>query len=125
MAGCRRDGRAGRDRRGEDPGRAAAPRPAHGCTAAWCDGRWWRAVDHGSSPRGPGPEPTILPTMSTVRGFRPGDESAIRVIMDAAFDVDRMPAWTRANIEHENSRLPADPSAVLVAEGAGGRGGYG
>jgi mycothiol synthase len=57
--------------------------------------------------------------MSTVRGFMRGDESAIRAIMDAAFDVDRMPGWTRANIEHEISRLPADPFGVLVAEDGG------
>ncbi len=62
--------------------------------------------------------------MASVRGFRRGDESAIRAIMEAAFDVDRMPGWTRANIASEINRLPADPIGVLVAEDAGDVVGY-
>ena len=36
--------------------------------------------------------------------------------MDASFDVDRMPGWTRQEIEVAISRMPADPVGVVVAE---------
>ena len=36
--------------------------------------------------------------------------------MDASFDVDRMPGWTRKDIDVAISRLPADPVGVVVAE---------
>lgn len=36
--------------------------------------------------------------------------------MDASFDVDRMPGWTRKEIEVAISRMPADPVGVVVAE---------
>lgn len=36
--------------------------------------------------------------------------------MDASFEVDRMPGWTRQEIEVAISRMPADPVGVVVAE---------
>lgn len=51
-----------------------------------------------------------------VRQFRRGDEAGIRAVMEASFDVDRMPGWTRQEIEVAISRLPADPVGVVVAE---------
>jgi mycothiol synthase len=62
--------------------------------------------------------------MSIVRDVRPGDEATIRAIMNAAFDVDRMPGWTHADIEIALSRLPADPIGTLVATDGGEVVGY-
>ncbi len=59
-----------------------------------------------------------------VRDFRPGDEAAIRVVMEAAYEVDRMPGWTRAEIEVEISRIPVDPEESLIAEEDGAVVGY-
>lgn len=39
--------------------------------------------------------------------------------MDAAFDVDRIPGWTRTEIDVAVSRMPADPVGVVVAEDDG------
>ena len=47
-----------------------------------------------------------------VRRFRRGDETGIRAVMDASFDVDRMPGSTHQEIEVAISRLPADPVGV-------------
>lgn len=44
--------------------------------------------------------------------------------MDASFDVDRMPGWTRQEIEVAINRLPADPVGVLVADDEGQIVGY-
>ena len=52
---------------------------------------------------------------ATIRDFRPGDEAAIRAVMDAAYLVDHMPGWTRAEIDVEISRIPVDPEETLVA----------
>jgi mycothiol synthase len=59
-----------------------------------------------------------------VRRFRRGDEDGIRAVMDASFDVDRMPGWTRQEIEVAISRMPADPVGVVVAEDEGEIVGY-
>jgi mycothiol synthase len=59
-----------------------------------------------------------------VRRFRGGDETGIRAVMDASFDVDRMPGWTHQEIEVAISRLPADPVGVVVAEDEGEIVGY-
>jgi mycothiol synthase len=59
-----------------------------------------------------------------VRRFRGGDETGIRAVMDASFDVDRMPGWTHQEIEAAISRLPADPVGVVVAEEDGEIVGY-
>ena len=44
--------------------------------------------------------------------------------MDASFDVDRMPGWTRKEIDVAISRLPADPVGCVVAEDGGAIVGY-
>jgi mycothiol synthase len=62
--------------------------------------------------------------MASVRRFRRGDEAGIRAVMDASFDHDRMPGWSRKDIEVAISRLPADPVGVVVAEDEGGIVGY-
>lgn len=62
--------------------------------------------------------------MAVVRDFSPGDEVAIRSIMQAAYAADGMPGWSQAQLELELSRLPADPSGVLIAEDAGTVVGY-
>jgi mycothiol synthase len=54
--------------------------------------------------------------MPSVRRFRRGDEAGIRAVMDASFDHDRMPGWTRKDIDVAISRMPADPVGVVVAE---------
>jgi mycothiol synthase len=59
-----------------------------------------------------------------VRRFRRGDETGIRAVMDASFDVDRMPGWTHQEIEVAISRLPADPVGVVVVEDDGAIVGY-
>jgi mycothiol synthase len=62
--------------------------------------------------------------MPSVRHFRRGDKAGIRAVMDASFDVDRLPGWTRKEIEVAVSRLPADPVGVVVAEDDGQVVGY-
>ena len=62
--------------------------------------------------------------MPLVRRFRRGDEAGIRAVMDASFDVDHMPGWTRKDIDVAISRLPADPVGVVVAEDDGEIVGY-
>jgi len=59
-----------------------------------------------------------------LRRFRRGDETGIRAVMDASFDVDRMPGWTHQEIEVAISRMPADPVGVVVAEDDGAIVGY-
>lgn len=51
-----------------------------------------------------------------VRQFCRGDETGIRAVMDASFETDHMPGWTRKEIEVAISRMPADPVGVVVAE---------
>lgn len=62
--------------------------------------------------------------MPSVRRFQAGDEVGIRAVMDASFDVDRMPGWTRREIDVAVSRMPADPVGVVVAEDGGAIVGY-
>jgi mycothiol synthase len=59
-----------------------------------------------------------------VRQFRRGDDAGIRGVMEASFDVDQMPGWTRQEIEVAISRMPADPVGVVVAEAGGEIVGY-
>lgn len=60
----------------------------------------------------------------SVRDYRRGDETAIRAVMEAAFASDRMPGWTRAQIDGQISRIPVDPGETLVIEEAGTVVGY-
>ncbi|MEO7665098.1 MAG: GNAT family N-acetyltransferase [Candidatus Limnocylindrales bacterium] len=62
--------------------------------------------------------------MPTLRRFRPGDELGIRGVMEASFEVDRMPGATRHEIDVAVSRLPADPLGIVVAEAGGSIVGY-
>ncbi len=58
------------------------------------------------------------------RPFRPGDEAGIRAVMEASFEIDRIPGWTRHDIERAVGRLAADPSGIVVAEQDGAVVGY-
>jgi mycothiol synthase len=62
--------------------------------------------------------------VSSVRDFQPGDEVAIRPVMEAALDADRMPGWTQANVDNALDRLAVDPTGVLIAEEDGRPVGY-
>ena len=62
--------------------------------------------------------------MPTIRDFRRGDEAAIRRILEASLAVDVESHRSRAEVDVILSRIPADPSAVLLAEDDGEVVGY-
>ena len=64
-------------------------------------------------------EPSVPPPDVSVRDYRRGDETAIRAIMEAAYLTDRMPGWTRAEMDVAISRIPVDPGETLIAEDGG------
>jgi mycothiol synthase len=50
-----------------------------------------------------------------IRTFRPGDEAAIREIMEASLRTDGIPGFDQGDIERSLSRVPADPEGALLA----------
>jgi mycothiol synthase len=59
-----------------------------------------------------------------VRTFRPGDEAAIRSIMEASLATDAIPGFEAGDIDRAMVRLPADPEGCLVASEGGRVVGY-
>lgn len=57
---------------------------------------------------GPGPS-------RTVRTFRPGDEPAIRRVLERSLATQPVPGYTRGDMERAIARLPADPDGTVVA----------
>ena len=52
---------------------------------------------------------------SSVRTFEPGDEAAIRSIMEASLALDAIPGFTATDIERGLVRIVPDPEGTVVA----------
>jgi mycothiol synthase len=52
---------------------------------------------------------------ATVRGFRADDAPGVRDVMEASFEVDRFPGFTRSEIDRAILRLVPDPDGTVVA----------
>ncbi len=52
---------------------------------------------------------------SSVRTFEPGDEAAIRAIMEASLALDAIPGFTATDIERGLVRIVPDPEGTVVA----------